>query len=163
MDLDEFQLLASRLVGNRELAPKDRPYVKKIIYQLNLDAETSPRDQNDRWAVQQRMEAAIIYLVGVYSDHVTAAKRNLEDAKDEERLELPEKDSDTGRKYNKEDREALIGRSADVRDKRDQLDDSQALLRDLVKLEQTIIRRNDKINDVSINVRRQEEVDERAT
>lgn len=164
MDLDEFQVLVIHLVENEELDPKDKPRIKKVIYQLSMDElDRSPKDQNSRWADQQRMEASIIYLVGKYSDYVIAAKRNLEDAKDDERLDLPEKDGETNRKYNKDDREALINRSADVHDKRDQLDALQSLLRDLIKLEQTIIRRNDKLNDVSINIRRDKEVDERST
>lgn len=160
---DEFQLLAARLSNNDELKPEDRPRVKRMVYQLNLDNETTPRDQNDRWAVQQRMEAMIIYLISTYTDHVIAASRNMEWARDDERLTLPDKDPDTSRKYNREDREALIGQSSDVRDKQEQKDASDALLRDLKKLEATIIRRNEKVNDISVNVRRQEEVDERST
>jgi hypothetical protein len=159
VDFDEFELLVKRLVYNKEISPADRPVVKRLVYKLSLDDETSPRHQNDRWAEQQRMEAAIIYLVSTYSDHAVAAKRSLSRAQGSERLILPEKDVESGRKYNKEDREALIGVSTDVRDWEDQKDASDALLRDLVKLEQMIIRRNEKLNDISVNVRRHEEVD----
>jgi hypothetical protein len=155
---DEFRLLASRLVVNQELEKSDRVVVKRIVYALSLDDDTSPKDQNDRWAKQQRIEAAMVYLVSRYTDYAIAAKRNLERAKGNERLTLPDK-AETGRKYNKEDREALLGISEEVRDAEDQKDASDALLRDLVKLEQMVIRRNDKINDISVNVRRHEEVD----
>lgn len=159
---DEYRLLASRFVDDPYVRDQDKVRIKRVIYQLSLDDETSPVHQNDRWATQQRMEAMAMYLVTTYCGVANIANADFEVAKAEERLNLPERDSETNRKYNREDREALIEASTDVRELANKSMRCELLFKDIKKLEARIFARCDKLTDISVNVRRQEEVDERS-
>jgi hypothetical protein len=150
----EFTYLAKRLIGSTRLDAQDRAVVKNVVYALDLDGQPDLSSMDEKWQKQMRMEASMVYLIGRYTDYLQAAEGNLEATESNVRLQVPDKDPTTQKKYNKEDRDAVLSINEEVLQHRSDRDAIKSLHRDLTNLMKIVIGRNQKLENLSVNYRR---------
>jgi len=165
-----YKLLVRQVLTNGLLAAEDRQVIKEIVYGLDLTGDDSLTDSNDKWIVQQRLEANIIYLLCKYEKSVGRAEAILEGIMSGlEEVESVAK-LDTPRDYtNAESRRAFVRLDPDVAVHKERvLDAKRAILEakelynDIDRLAKTVFRRDKKIENMNINIRRQMTADENA-
>ena len=165
-----YKLLVRQILTNSQLTSEDRQVVKDIVYGLDLTGEDSLTDVNDKWIIQQRLEASIIYLLCKYEKAVGRSEAilegimsGLEEVESVARLDMPKDYS------NVESRKAYVRLDPDVAVHKGRvLEAKQAILEakelysDIDRLAKTVFRRDKKIENMNVNVRRQMVADENA-
>jgi hypothetical protein len=165
-----YKLLVRQILTNSLLTSEDRQVVKDIVYGLDLTGEDSLTDVNDKWVIQQRLEASIIYLLCKYEKAVGRAEAvmdgvtsGLEEVEASARLDTPKEYS------NAESRKAYVRLDPDVavhklrvNEAKQAILEAKELYNDIDRLAKTVFRRDKKIENMNVNVRRQMTADENA-
>lgn len=146
-------------VKNTHLDPEDRLLLKEVVNGLDLLTPQALQDMSQRWQVQQRLEADVIYLLTKYESLAARQERFVEEVEAAEFLTLPDKKSD-GRKYTVEDKKHLLKISDTVKACEQTLLDTQELSSLMNKLSKTVFGRNQKLDHMGVNYRRELSFDE---
>lgn len=161
MSTNEKYLFLKRVLENPELDSCDRPVLKSVITKISISTnELNLESINDLWADQIDLEARMLYLIGKYSHLEDKASEIVDTIEGSYLLQLPDKMPDTNRRINKEDRMAMLRNEEEVRFERYKIIDIRALVRDLSNLHRLVIGRNQKLENISVNYRRELKADE---
>ena len=141
-------------VSNGQLIDGDRVLLKEVVNGLDLTNPQALQDMSQRWGVQQRLEASMIYLLTKYESMAAKQERFVEEVEAVEFLALPEKKAD-GRKYTVEEKKNLVKISETVKACTKSLLEIQELSSLMGKLARTVFNRNQKLDHMGVNYRRE--------
>lgn len=150
-----YRLLVRQLVSNELLASEDRAVVKEIAYALDLQGDPTLGDVNSKWIDQQRIEASMVYLLNTYERIVDKAESELEEIEATARLDIPK-----GVAGNAEERKAYVRLDPNVAVHKDRVVNAKSLHKDLDRLAKTVFRRDKKLENLTVNYRRELQSDE---
>ncbi len=153
-----FALLVQQIVKNDHLMAHDRLVVKDIVYALSLEGESSLLDINSKWIKQAEIEAAMVYLLGVYGDKLKDSERDLNEQEATKRLDPPDITTRTGR-ITRDDYSAMLALDPDVSILRHRVSTLQSLYRDIDNLAKLVFWRSKKLEHLNVNYRRELEAD----
>jgi hypothetical protein len=159
--MDEYQLLLQEMTSNSYIDDTDKRVLKNVIDDLRITDLTDLKDINEKWEDQVRLEAAVVYLTGKYSNKLQVIESGAEQSEALALLGIPEKNSE-GRKLIAADRAAIITTNDKVRELRIRKSVLKALNRDINNLSKIVFGRNQKLENLSINVRREMSADEKS-
>lgn len=151
---ESFKLIYEQIVLNKHLKSKDRKVVKEVYNDMDLNSYSSLAALNEIERDQLRMEARCAYLVSVYTDHAESQESDSDYIEANAQLSLPEKGPD-GKKYLAADRDALLTTNDMVTEARQAKREAKALLRDISKMSKMVDNRNQKIENLQVNHRRE--------
>lgn len=151
--------LVLRLAKNEFLAPEDRSVVKDVVYALILDTETV-EDVNEKLKGQVRLEADMVYLMGVYRDLKNEFTYELEEEEGHVLLDTPRRNDD-GYKTSAKELKAHSVTNPEVAVKRRRLASVTSLYESLQLLWKIVFARNEKLEQLSVNYRKELKADER--
>lgn len=154
-----YDLIVRLAVSNPSLDPKDRGVLKEIVYGLDIQNSDSLASVNDKWIVQQRIEASTIYLLVKYESLAARQEKFSEEVEAAEYLSLPESKPD-GKKYTIEDKRNLVKVENTASSAKQLLIESQELASLMSKLSRTVFGRNQKLDHMGVNYRRELSFDE---
>jgi len=146
-------------VRNEQLDSEDRVVLKEVVNGLDITSPQAFLDMNQRWTIQQRLEASMIYLLTKYESRAAKQERFTEEVEAAEFLSLPEKKSD-GKRYTVEDKKSLLKLEDTVRTCNKTLLDTQELSNLMNKLAKSVFGRNQKLDHMGVNYRRELSCDE---
>lgn len=154
-----YQLVVKLAAQNDHLEAVDRPVLKRIVYALDLQGDSTLADVNSKWVMQQRIEADVIYLSTKYEKKAARQERISDEVEAACYLSLPDK-RDDGKKYTLDDKKHLIKIEPEVAVAKDTLIEVKDLVNLLGKLSRTVFGRNQKIDHMGVNYRREISADE---
>lgn len=159
MSLLGYDLLVRLAIQNPSLDAQDRGILKEVIQSLEIQNSDTLSSVNDKWTIQQRMEAVMVYLLVKYESRAAKQQRFSEEVEAAEYLSLPE-DKPDGRKYTVEDKRNLIRVEQTSSSAKNLLLEAQELSNLMNKLARTVFARNQKLDHMNVNYRRELSVDE---
>lgn len=154
-----YQLVVKLALQNDYLEAVDRPVLKRIVYALDLQGDPTLADINTKWIMQQRIEADIIYLSTKYEKKAAKQERVTDEVEAACYLNLPDTREDA-KKYTLDDKKHLIKVEPEVAVAKDALIEIKDLVNLLSKLSRTVFGRNQKIDHMGVNYRRELQADE---
>lgn len=149
-----YKLLVAQIIGNDYLEAKDRQVLKDVVYALDLQGEGTLIDVNQQWITQQRIEANMVYLTSKYEAMVIQAERAGDEVESALYLDLPATRED-GKRCTAEDRKRLLRLEPDVAVAKHKVVELQILTNALSKLSRTVFGRNQKLEQLGVNYRRE--------
>lgn len=149
-----YELVVQRIVKSEYLKENDHVVIERITYALSLDGPAELTDIDTKIKMQMDIEADIIYLLGEYEDLLYRYDDMLDRIEAARRLDLPDRDGND-RKYNEADRAALLTINQDVQKLRAKQHGAKSLSRDIDRLAKIVFRRNDKLDLLTVNYRRE--------
>lgn len=154
-----YQLTVKLALQNEYLDSSDRPVLKEVVYALDLLGDPTLVDINMKWVAQQRIEASMIYLTAKYEKIRDKQEGVAEEVEAASYLNLPDKREDDKR-YTLDDKKHLVKVEPDVAVAKDKLRELKALANLLSKLSRTVFGRNQKLDHLGVNIRREIQADE---
>lgn len=149
-----YELFAARVLNSGYLDRSDHCVVERVAYALSLDGPGVLDDVNTKTKMQMDIEADVIYLVGVYSDKLARYESALERMEAVKRLDIPER-SASDKKHSVADQAAILTINSDVQKLRVKRNGAKSLSKDIDRLAKIVFGRNDKLNLLTINYRRE--------
>lgn len=149
-----YHLLVCLAVKNPCLAAEDRAVLKEVIHGLDIQNSDTLLDVNDKWSIQQRMEANLIYLLVKYESFAAKQEGFVEEVEAAEYLSLPDSRQD-GKKYTVEEKKQLVKVEPTVTTAKQMLLEAQELASLVNKLSRTVFGRNQKLDHMGVNYRRE--------
>lgn len=149
-----FQLLVGLILENEYLDPSDRQTVKDIIYGLNLTSDGSFDDINNKWEMQIELETLIVYLVRKYTKVLAGVSKEHDDMFADKRLSVDDYSS-AGKKYTAEDKKSLVRLDPDLNVLIDRSLNINLLVQDLQDVMRIVFGRNQKLDHLTVNYRRE--------
>jgi len=153
-------LQLAELIDTNDLFNKDHcEMLYTLVYSLSLDGVDNITDINSMFINQVELETIVVFLVGYYNNKL--AKHNVisDYTYANTLLDVPEKPNNSLRKYTVDEKKSLTKLNRDVH--RNEL--TKALLSELVKtlesLQRIVFYRNKKLENLTINYRREVESD----
>lgn len=159
--MDEIELLKNLVLSKKHLKEEDKPLIVQLCEKLRILADV--RDINEYFRQQVEVEAGMVYLVGRYTMIVDKFKDVVESHKAGKSVELGER-NDEGLKWTKAGKEQwLLGTDARYVALLGTLKEAERLLDLLRELSKVAFRRQDKLEQITINTRREIEADKRTS
>jgi hypothetical protein len=155
--MDTLSRLVAIILQNPGLDAEDRIVVKDVVYKSKLDL-TSFEDVNDKIKGQVEIEAGIAYLLGKYRDQLTDLRYDLDEEESTAILEVPKK-NEQGYKTSTRELKAYQSVNPEVAVKRRRVSAAESLYATFEALWKIVFARNDKLRELSINYRRDQESD----
>lgn len=154
-----YRLVVKLALQNDHLEATDRPVLKRVVYALDLQGDPTLVDINSKWVMQQRIEADMIYLSTKYEKKAAKQDRATDEIEAACYLDLPTARED-GKKYTLDDKKHLIKVEPEVAVAKDAQIEIKDLVNLLSKLSRTVFGRNQKIDHMGVNYRREISADE---
>lgn len=151
--MDALQRLVQYIVKHDFLETEDRPVVKEVIYKLELDLETF-EEVNEKLKGQIKLEADMVYLLGKYRDICNDLKIELDEEEATVFLDAPKR-NDEGYKTSAKEFKAYQLAHPEIAVKRRRLVAVESLLATLTLLSKVVFARNDKLEQLSVNYRKE--------
>jgi len=157
--MDGISLLEKEIRAHPYLKIEDHQVVHNTCNALRISED--PGLINEYFRGQIEAEASMIYLVGRYSSLVTRLKDKLNERRAGKAFELGSRD-DEGLKWSKQDKEQwILATDPKYATQLDMLHDMEALLKLMYGLRDVVFGRDRKLEQLSINYRREMEADKR--
>lgn len=153
-DLNGLLLLRDYICRSAYLKAEDHKVVHRLCEGLAASNELGLVNEDIRWQIQA--EASVIYLVTRYREMVDAMQRILDDYK---AGKLYEEDGLSWSKDKKHHH--LMATDADYGIRYEKIMKVSSLLRIFEKLERMVFSRDGKLEQLSVNYRKEQEVDRR--
>jgi len=148
-----FIRLANEIINNEYLEEVDRLVVKQLVYRLKLDLSQF-EEVNEKIKGQMELEADLVYLLSKYRKLTDERKFELEEQEAEVLLDVPHRNPDGYKTGAKEFRaHQLLDPNVAVERRRNSL--AAALYHDLQNLSAMVFGRNKKLNELSVNYRKE--------
>lgn len=154
-----YPLLVKLALQNDHLEACDRSVLKEVVYALDVQGDPTLVDINSKWVMQQRIEANMIYLSVKYEKRLAKQERIVDEVEAASYLDLPDRRGDD-KKYTLDDKKYLIRVEPDVAVAKDALIEIRDLVNLLNKLSRTVFGRNQKLDHLGVNYRREIQADE---
>lgn len=151
--MEALKRLVQYAVHHESLDPDDRPSIKDVIFQLALDLDTV-EEVNEKFKGQIKLEADMVYLLGKYRDKCNDLKIELEEEEASVFLDAPKR-NDEGFKTSTREFKAYQLTNPEIAVKRRRLAACESLLSSLVLLSKVVFARNDKLEQLSVNYRKE--------
>jgi hypothetical protein len=149
-----YQLVVKHALQNEYLEAVDRSVLKELVYALDLQGDPTLVDINTKWVMQQRMEANMIYLSVKYEKLQAKQEGNVPEVEAACYLNLPDKRED-GKKYTLDDKKQLVKVEPDLAVAKHRQRELKDLVNLLGKLSRTVFGRNQKLDHLGVNYRRE--------
>jgi hypothetical protein len=150
----------TKLILKSDLFEKShQELLKNIVYSLSLESTDNIIDVNNEWKTQIEIETSIVFLVGFYTGLLSKQDIVNNHRYDETLLSIPDKPDNSLRKYTVDEKKALVKLDNIVYRgmlKHSLLND---LIRNLENLQKIVFRRDKKLENLTINYRREQEAD----
>lgn len=159
--MDSYMRLAKRIVSSPIMTAEDRQVVKDILFNLSLDAK-SYTDMNTKWEGQQSIEADVLYLLGEYRDKWQENQFRYEEEEAGIMIDDVPSVGPTGKKTTVKETKAYIAVNPDLAVLRRELYQYSSLFQDIQNLVKYVFARNDKLDNINVNYRRELKADERS-
>lgn len=159
--VDGISLLENLILSSPALKAEDQAVIKHVC--LNLRIEQEHGFINDYFRRQVEIEATAVYLTGKYNALLERWRRIIGQHKADKFMELGSKNDD-GYKWTKEAKEQwLLSTDARYTVLSEQAQEAERLLYILRDLSNVVFTRDKKLEQLSINYRRESEADKRAS
>jgi hypothetical protein len=153
-----FQQLARLILESPYVDPEDRLVLKQVVYRLKLYA-TNLEDINDKIKGQIEIEAAISYMSGKYLQKMNDAQAEMEEIEATKLSQMPDK-TDIGYKVTEKERKTLLAIDPDTAIARKRFSEKQTLYKNLQSILKIVFKRDDKINNLCVNYRKELKLDQ---
>ena len=154
-------LILKQFAEAQHLRSNHKKVLAEIIDALSIHWISSMLDVNEAWKDQMKIEAYMIFLVGYYGDIEREVETKLAEAEARLTLGIPRK-GESGEKYTVDMVKALIMTDDDIMQLKGERDEIRNLNRDLALLLKVVMGRNQKLDHLSVNFRREFTADENA-
>ncbi len=160
MDKLGYKQLAQLVITSTSFNKEHRQEIKDIVFSLDLDNIEGIGDVNEKIKGQMDMEATMVFLLGFYRQRQMEMVGDLEREEGLALLDVPTKDAE-GYKTGAKSAKAQVVTAQDVASLKLNLTPLKSLYEDLENLFNILLRRNRKLEELSINYRREKAIDDR--
>ena len=158
--MEAFRRLAKRLVTSPVMTKEDRQVVKDILFTMSLD-RASFEDLDQKWQGQIESEANVLYLQSVYRDKWQEKQFEYDEEESGILIDDVPAYGSSGKKITGKEVKAHLAVHPDLAVKRRELYMYTSLFKDIQSLVKFVFDRNQKLENVNVNYRREIKTDER--
>jgi len=155
-----YKNLAQLIMDAAHFEEEHRPDLKKVVYRLSLDSVDNIENVNEKIKSQMEMEATMVFLLGYYRGCQFELDNDIEREENLAVLDTPSKNEDGYKLSAKQFRASYLA-NQDVAVLRMRLSPLKSLVMNLDNLFTIVIKRNQKLEQLSINYRREQNIDDR--
>lgn len=161
--IDLVAVLEKHILSHKMLKLEDNAVISQVCYQIRI--EDDPGKINEYHRTQVGSEAAMVYLTSKYGELVVRLKKKRDSYLIQKSLELGSTNEIDGKKWTskKAKQEWILMTDPDFALLAEKVDDAANLASLVQGLFTIVFGRNDKLEQLSINYRREAEIDRRTT
>lgn len=157
-----YKQLAQLIMNSPHFDEEHRPDLKRVVYRLSLDRVDNVEHVNAKIKGQMEMEATMVFLVGHYRGIQYELDNDIEREEGLATLDVPTKTAD-GYKTTAKQAKAQVLANEEVAVLRMKLSPLKSLVMDLENIFTLVLKRNQKLEQLSINYRREQNIDDRSS